>query len=694
MNSKLVFQNPFWFVLICLAVGIAYAWLLYSKKTTLSKNVNWALSAGRALIVSLICFLLLNPLLRSNATRTLKPILVLGIDDSGSMKDLGTEALETLKQNLSNLYDALSDSNYDTEVRLLSSSEPVIAFDSLNFNAKKTDFGSFFRSINEEFSGQNLKKVVLVSDGIANAGLSPLSRPFPFQVDALGLGDSTVKRDLAIKGLKANKLAYLGNSFPIEVDIQANLYSGRSTTLLIRKDQEILERKIVAFNSDDDFKTISFKINASDIGKQRYSLQLLPLEGESNTRNNYRDVIIDVVDGKEKVLLVGLSPHPDIKAFKAIIEKNPLFELTVALTQTATPAEILSKEFDILILHQMPDTKGLSNEIATRLLSKMKPTFFILGAQSDLSRFNGMQEVVGISGQSGKTDKVTALFNNSFGRFISEEAKREVISKLPPVITPFGEYRTFPGVDIILYQKVGSVLTDRPLLMVNTNVNRKAAVLAAEGIWQWRMEEYFMNENHEAVDDYILKTLQLISVKEDKAKLRVYSSQNEVDIDESAVFVTEAYDDLYEKIYDVAVNLNIKGPGYSKSFNYQVTEANSTFELSDLEPGVYNFEANAVILGKTNSSKGQFVVKDKDLEFINTTADFDFLRTLASKNGGKFFNADQIGDLSAALISEKAPAKLINTEDIQEIINLKWLLPLLLLLASLEWGFRKYFGTY
>ncbi|AWV96855.1 VWA domain-containing protein [Arcticibacterium luteifluviistationis] len=694
MNSKLVFQNPFWFVLVCLAVGIAYAWLLYSKKTTLSKNVNWALSVGRALLVSLICFLLLNPLLRSNATRTLKPILVLGIDDSGSMKDLGTEALETLKQNLANLYDGLSDSNYDTEVRLLSSSDRVNSFDSISFNAKKTDFGTFFRNVNEEFSGQNLKKVVLVSDGIANAGLSPLSRPFPFQVDALGLGDSTVKRDLAIKGLKANKLAYLGNSFPIEIDIQANLYSGKSTTLLIRKDQEILERKIVAFNSDDDFKTVSFKVNASDIGKQRYSVQLLPLEGESNTRNNYRDVIIDVVDGKEKVLLVGLTAHPDIKALKSIIEKNPLFELTVALTQTDNAADILNKEFDILILHQMPDTKGLSNDIATRLLSKMKPTFFILGAQSNLSRFNGMQEVVGISGQPGKTDKVTASFNGSFGRFISEEAKREVISKLPPVIAPFGEYRSFPGTDIILYQKVGSVLTDRPLLLVNTNANRKAAVLAAEGIWQWRMEEYFMNENHEAVDDYILKTLQLISVKEDKAKLRVYSAQNEVDVDESAVFITEAYDDLYEKIYNITVKLNIQGPSYAKNFTYQVTEDNSTFELSDLEPGVYNFEANAVILGKTNSSKGQFVVKDKDLEFINTTADFDFLRTLASKNGGQFYKANQIGDLSEALNSDKAPAKLINTEDLQEIINLKWLLPLLLLLASLEWGFRKYFGTY
>ena len=695
MNSKLVFQDSYWLILLCIVIGVGYAWLLYSKKTTIGSINSKLLALGRAIMVSVICFLLLNPLLKSNDTRILKPILVLGIDDSKSITQIGAGAIKDLKDKLNELSESLTSSNYQLEVRFLDESNNNKSLDSIAFNSKKTDFGSFFRKVKEEFSGQNLRKVILVSDGMGNTGLSPLGSQFAFEIDAVGLGDTTVKKDIAIKGMTANKLAYLGNSFPVEINVLAKLYLGRSTTILVKQDGEIIDRKIIAFNSQDDYKTVSFQLNANNKGKQSYTIEILPLEGESNTRNNRRELIIDVVDGKEKILLVGLTPHPDIKALKAIIEKNPLFELIVKNIQSDAAAEIEKNDFDILILHQLPDSKGEGNNLTTRLLSKIKPTLFILGAQSDISRFNGMQEVLGISGESGKIDKVTAQFNPNFARYISEQNVRDAISKLPPVITPYGEYKSFPGSDIILFQKVGSVLTDRPLLATNTNIARKSAVLTAEGLWQWRMEDYYMNESNYAVDDYILKTLQLISVKDDKVKLRVYTTQNEIDLDESVVFKSEAYDDLYEKIYKVNVALSIQGPGaYQKVFNYSVDEQNASFEISNLNTGVYNYQASAKVLGKSQTSTGQFVIRDKDLEFLNTTADFDFLRTLSQKNGGKFYGLNEIEELAKAIQVEQMPSKLINTEDLKEIINLKWLLPLLLLLVSIEWGFRKYFGTY
>ena len=650
---------------------------------------------GRAILVTLICFLLLNPLLRTNTTRVLKPILVLGIDDSKSITQIGKKGLLELKDNLGGLVEELESSDYDIELRLLNDAIHLGNIDSISFNSKKTDFGSFFKAIKEEYSGQNLRKVILVSDGIGNSGLSPLGSTYPFNIETIGIGDTTIKSDIILKGLTANKLAYLGNSFPVDIDILAQLYSGKSTTVLIKQGSEIIARKVISFNSNDDYKTISFSLNANKIGKQLYTIHVLPLVGESSVRNNKRDIIIDVVDGKEKILLVGLTPHPDIKALKSIIEKNPLFELKVKMLTSSNSPEIEKEVFDILILHQLPSNKGEADILTTRLLAKLKPTLFVLGAQSDLSRFNGMQEVLGISGVAGKTDKVTGQFNPLFTRFNPAESNLKTISKLPPVIAPFGEYRSFPGANTILFQKVGNIVTDRPLLSVNTNAARKSAVLAAEGIWEWRMEDFYMNENHEAVEEFILKSLQLISVKEDKEKLRVYSVQNEIDVDESVVIMTEAYDDLYERIFNVDVKLNIQGSGgYSKAFNYQVSQQNSFFELSSLSPGVYNFQANGLLLGKNQNSSGQFVVRDKDLEFLNTTADHNFLRTLSNKNDGGFYGLNDLSKLVEKLNNEKMISKLINTEDLKEIINLKWLLSLLLLLVSLEWGFRKYLGTY
>ena len=621
--------------------------------------------------------------------------MVLGLDNSASMNQIGESGLSSLKEDLKDAITALQASNFEVDLKLLSDESDFKDVDSLVFNTKKTDFGSFFQNLKEEYSGQNLSNVVLLSDGMVNSGLSTLHREFPFSGDAVGLGDTTVKRDLAIKGLKANKLAYLGNDFPIQVDVSAELFKGKNTTVLVRKAGEIVAREIVSFNSDSDFKSLNFNLPTVEIGKQRYTVSILPLGGESNTRNNSRDVVVDVVDGKEKILLVALAPHPDIKAFKAIIEKNPLFELTIKIAQQDENKEIEVETFDILILHQLPDGTGLASELTSRLLAKLKPTLFVIGAQTDLSRFNGMQEVVGISSKLNRQDKVTGAFNTSFTRFIGNDNYNSIIAKLPPVYAPFGEYRSFPGSNVVLFQRVGNLQTDRPLLAVNTNAARKAAVLTAEGLWQWRMEEYFNNEAHEAVDDYILKTLQLISVKEDKEKLRVYPTQNEVDIDEAVFFETEAYNDLYEKIADVSVKLSISGPGaYREEFSYVSNENESTFEVSNLRAGVYTYKAEGLVLNALQTNTGQFVVKNKDLESLNTTADFDLLRTMAQKNGGQFYTQNMITDLTEKLVNLKVPARIISTEDLIEVINLWWLLPLLLMLASLEWGLRKYFGTY
>ena len=46
------------------------------------------------------------------------------------------------------------------------------------------------------------------------------------------------------------------------------------------------------------------------------------LSGEFSNRNNRQDVYVEVIDGKEKILLLALAPHPDVKALKSIIEKN------------------------------------------------------------------------------------------------------------------------------------------------------------------------------------------------------------------------------------------------------------------------------------------------------------------------------------------------------------------------------------
>ncbi|MCU0354298.1 MAG: VWA domain-containing protein, partial [Cytophagales bacterium] len=74
-----------WFILLCLAVGAAYAYILYQKRPVWGPRLNWALAACRFLVASTLCFLLLGPLVRQWTRSYEKPAVVLAVDNSQSV---------------------------------------------------------------------------------------------------------------------------------------------------------------------------------------------------------------------------------------------------------------------------------------------------------------------------------------------------------------------------------------------------------------------------------------------------------------------------------------------------------------------------------------------------------------------------------------------------------------------------------
>ena len=259
---------------------------------------------------------------------------------------------------------------------------------------------------------------------------------------------------------------------------------------------------------------------------------------------------------------------------------------------------------------------------------------------------------------------------------------------------PFGEYRLLPNTEIVLYQRVGTVQTQKPLLMVSNGANR-SAMLLGEGLWAWRLEEYDLTEKHEVVDEIITKVIQFISTKDDKRKLRVYPLNNEFLLGDKVVFDTEVYNDIYEKLYNQSIKLDLTDErGKVRNYTYTNTQGNSRFDISGLQQGVYRYKASVTVLGKPEEVSGQFVVKDIALESLNTTADFNLLRQLSQQTGGRFVAGNQIESLKTYLLSRNLPDKIDATEELREPINLRWLFFVLMILVTVEWVTRKFQGGY
>jgi hypothetical protein len=689
---EIIFQNSYWYVGLCLLVGAGYAFLMYQPKPLWSRAMNWGLSFLRGALVSIIAFLLLNPLIKTVETIIDKPKAVIAIDNSESVAGFGQKLLPEIKK----LQESLSDEGLEVSVQTLDNQNFEDKLANTKFNQKRTNLAGLIGNIKNNFESQNLTDVILLTDGISNEGLSPIDGNYTFRVHSVGVGDTIPKKDVRVRSVVANKIAYLGNQFPIQTDVIANGFAGKTVNVVLKQNGQTVGKKTIIFKQISDFQQVTFQTSSNVGGVQHFVVEVDALAGEFTTKNNHRDTYIDIIDGKEKILLLALAPHPDIKAIRSIVERNANYELDVKIMGLNPSLSLFSdQKYDLIILHQLPDYFNTGGEIVKKYLQKDNtPIFFILGNQSSATAVSTLNTAVAINANAGQIDKVTGRFNPNFKLLNLDVDKLNIIEKLPPLTVPFGTYKLLAGSEVVIYQDLGNLKTDRPLLALNTSSVRKTAVLAGEGLWQWRLEEYNLTDKQEAVDELFEKIMQLISVKDDKRKFRVYPLDNEYDSGQKIALETEIYNDIYEKIYGQNVRLElIDERNKTKSYSY-VNAAGSRFELSGLAEGAYRFKATTTLNNKAETVTGQFIVRDLQLESLDLTADFGLLRQLANQTSGLFVTPNQIENLKAYLLKNKAANRLDSTEDLAELIRNKWLFFLLLLLATAEWSIRKWQGNY
>ncbi|GAB4129337.1 MAG: hypothetical protein OHK0045_07240 [Raineya sp.] len=688
-KNTFIFTHSPWWIPVCVAVGVLYAGILYFRDTFFEKKIAYLLAFLRATCVAVISFLLLAPMLRSIRNDAEKPSVVIAIDNSLSIA-LTQDSLQRKKylNKLQDIQKKLENAGIEVALNTLDKEND---WTKIRFRKQSTDLGKMLSDIEAEYENRNLDKVILVSDGIHNQGVSPEFLRLHFPVYSVGIGDTTPRKDLSVQAVFFNKIAYLGNKFPIVAEIKNNGFEERLVNVSLMQNGASIASQTLKLRKED-ISEVDFLVQAKQKGMQRYTIAVEVLEGEWTAQNNTRDAIVEVIDGKEKILLLATSPHPDIKALRSIIEKNENYSLEVVI---AGVNQAQADKYDLIIAYQVPDLSGAINTILENFKKKDIPIFYILGANSDLNKFTELNPLISLRGRSGDVDEIFPQLNPTFIKFNLDAEKLRILSKMPPLQVPYGDYTLKSSGEVLLFQNIGRLQTKKPLLALLMGKQNKSAVLAGEGIWLWRLEEYEQTDSNAIIDNFFLKIIQFLSSKEDKRKFRVYTTNNEYLDFESVVFEAEAYNELYEKLANVKVSLSLQNEaGKVFTHNFTITGGTTKFELSNLPKGIYKYTATADILGKTEKAFGEFVVKDLPLETLNSTADFALLRKIAQNTQGKFYTIQQLENLEKDLLASKKPDLLHTSEELLEIINLPWLFFAILSLLSIEWFLRKYLGTY
>ena len=640
-------------------------------------------------MIFLILALLLNPLIKKFRQTVLPPVALILIDDSQSVA-LGTnpDSLSIFKTEIKSTKTELEKSGYQVFVSGLKND---ISLDSsYSFNQKETALLKKLREIQEEFDNQNLSQVILATDGISNVGTELTGNNFPFSISTIKLGNPESRKDLIVSQVRINKIGFLGNSFPVSVQIKGRKLEGEPVIVSILENGKVLENKTAGIGSNS-IANCEFQIKASSKGIKQYTVEVKPIKGELTLANNQRQAFIEIVDGRQKVLILASVPHPDVKAIRAALEPISQLEVTTFIGGLDS---YRSDAYNLVILHQLPDRFGTFGPQVSQFLKGNTASLLICGSGTDFNKLRTeASSWLSLQGFGGPMDEITTGFNADFQRFQYDENWKKILEELPPIKSPGMGYGIKSGAEAILQKRLGKAVIPTPLLAVNLNNTPKRGIFWGEGLWLWRMNEYAQNESFTATDNLIQKTIQLLVSTDKKEGLKVYLSQNDLSEGESANFFGETYNQIGEQIYNQKIEIEIQKKG-GKKLNYSFFNSpnNSSLITEGLQGGAYFYTGKSQINGKTETDKGEFIVRSIELESQDLEARHGLLKDLASGNNGISVG---IGGMKNLIPNdENKPKPLISFTDWQEnILSLWWILILLLGLASTEWFVRKWNGS-
>lgn len=692
-------EYSLWLLPLCLFVGVIYSFLLYYKNRNIEfgRKTTWFLASIRAVVITMICFLLLAPMVKRVVKQTEKPIVVLAVDnsesivaneDSGWYKNDFPIAYQQLIERLKGKYEVV-------QYQIGEKVDPILSEDMMfSFSDKTTNLSAVFDEVENMYGTRNLGAMVLFTDAIYNNGTNPFYKAeyLKYPVFTVGMGNSEQQTDLYISSINHNKQTFKGNRFPVEINVQATKLSGKTTKLTVTKgDKEVLTKEL-NISSSNYYETVKFDLEAEETGTHRYRVTLSSVDGEISDKNNETSFFIQVVDQREKIAIVYNSPHPDVAAIRSSIEKVDKYQVEVFAIEDFK-SEL--SDYSLLILHQLPSAHNSMPALMTKINNSKVSVLYVIGSQTNLGMLNAQNLGFSIAQNKDLTNDASPTYNSNFTLFTFSEEAKQMFAHYPPIETPFGNYKTAGSTHNFIYQKISGVETNYPLCLFNDNDGRKVGAICGTGIWQWKIFNYVYAHNHDAFDELVEKIVLYLSVKSDKSRFRVRTKQvyNE---NEAIEISAELYNDSYELVNEADVSITLSddlGKEYQANFSKQNNAY--TLNMGELPAGDYHWTASTQGFTPQQTKSGAFSIQELVVESLNLVADHSLLQSIAEATNAQFYNVKDFSEIENQISKNENIKTVASYSPKYNLLLNSWLyITLLMLLLAIEWFIRKWEGGF
>ncbi|MEG1572673.1 MAG: hypothetical protein RR328_03895, partial [Bacteroidales bacterium] len=340
-----------------------------------------------------------------------------------------------------------------------------------------------------------------------------------------------------------------------------------------------------------------------------------------------------------------------------------------------------------------PSRENHISQLLKECTDKQIPRWYILGNLSDLNELNRWQSGVSIQSKGNRWNEVLARTSKDFNYFSLDANTQNAIQEFPPLYAPFGIYTLAPSAQNLFAQNIGNIESTYPLWLFNISSSQRSSVLCGSGLWRWRMQDFAKNKNTEAFDELIAKSIQFLAVQQKHEALQIKSPKLFYET-EPVILNAELYNEAFECVNNVDVHLSLKDSNGKKyQFVFSPYQNSYRLEIGSLPIGLYTYTAWTHLGNKKHIAKGQFRLIDLALENTQWVANYTVLYNLAHRYQGKMYTLPQLDQLADQLLhTQSLPSIIYNEKSYIEFVHQKLVFFLLLLLLTLEWSIRKWYG--
>ena len=684
----------------------------------LSKRKKALLLTLRVIAIFSLFLVLSEPILTIARKHTRRPVVALLLDTSRSMNLKGTEfaRIEELQDLLRN--DVFETISSEAELKTFGFADSLVL---LNLGGEFPDslgdataIGEAIELVDKELKEKNLVGILILSDGANNLGEDPVlvakSKNVP--IYTCGVGEYIPLKDVSIERIIYTDIGYVGDQIPIQVDISQMGFDDSKILVSIKEKKNTLAQQNLNLGKSGAIQTVDLTITPEEAGLHQYQLTIPVLEGESVKQNNQRSFTIKVLKSKINILLMSGSLNWEYTFLKRALERDRNIELkTLVYGEKRQPivgrfpqGENQLSLFDILIFADPPRfvLKDHKKEIEDFIFSKGGSALFLLGKEfmdthgfmeiSSLLPFDSSGRSITFSSanlnlkltEEGKLHPVTQLVENA-------EENTKIWSDLPPFLgaavlgSATKDATNLAGFENPLDRGIFS-----PGIVVRNYGKGKVMAITVTPFWRWDFLLWGIGKDNQIYQTFWNNSVRWLVIREDMDLINLFTDKKIYRGGERITFKAKIFDPNYQKVKNASVVVNIKGEALpdSEVVNLSLDElGNYTTTIRALPPGKYSFEGEVFLDGKRiGAKKGEFLVEEYSVEDSDLKTDFDLLKRIAEVSGGKYYEKEQIENLTGDL-------KLVEKEEQKKKEIQLWNHPLLLAIfvvcLSIEWAIRK-----